>query len=128
MADLIRTIESDDEDVFPSPTASTSAAPQQVDLKKRKRSGGEIEQINSNAGKQNKKNGKDKNTKADRKGKGRLAAEDDDISTGFQFDGLGGGEYLSRGSLHGDAWVSLHTAGRSAGMLLILCLYHAFSL
>ncbi|KAK9895021.1 DEAD-domain-containing protein [Cystobasidium minutum MCA 4210] len=102
MSDLIRTIESDDEDLQVSLPASTSTAVvAAADSKKRKRESGK-----SAAGKNDIKKGKGNSSKTDVKGKGKGKQIDDEdaLAGGFQFDALGGGEYLSRGARLGDAW------------------------
>lgn len=104
MSDLIRTIESDDEDFQVSLPASTSTAVAVADTKKRKREGGNRA---AKAGKNDSKRAKDKaGSKNDVKGKGKQVETEDTLAGEFQFDALGGGEYLSRGARLGDAWVS----------------------
>lgn len=112
MSDLIRTIESDDEDLQVSAPASTSTAVQ--DTKKRKREGGELNGT-AVAAKAGKKQGKAQVTKSkDVKGKGKLVEDVEAIAGEFQFDAMGGGEYLSRGARLGDAWVCMPSRhGRS---------------
>lgn len=109
MADLIRTIESDDEDFQASPPASTSTAVV-LDSKKRKRDGGN-QAANASTGKKDSKKARGKAAvaaKNDVKGKGKQVEQDDALAGEFQFDALGGGEYLSRGARLGDAWVSMN--------------------
>lgn len=104
MSDLIRTIESDDEDLQLSAPASTSASAL-VDTKKRKRDGGDEKKLTK---RDIKKQSKAKaGAKNDIKGKGKQVEDVDAIAGEFQFDALGGGEYLSRGARMGDAWVCL---------------------
>lgn len=104
MSDLIRTIESDDEDLQVSVPASTSTAVQ--DTKTRKREGGEQKALVKAGKKDSKKQGKGKAVeKNDVKGKGKLVEDAEAIAGEFQFDAMGGGEYLSRGARLGDAWV-----------------------
>lgn len=104
MSDLIRTIESDDEDFQVSLPASTSTAVAVADSKKRKRESGNRA---AKAGKNDSKRAKDKAaSKNDVKGKGKQVETEDTLAGEFQFDALGGGEYLSRGARLGDAWVS----------------------
>lgn len=104
MSDLIRTIESDDEDLQVSAPASTSTAV--LDTKKRKREGGEQKALVKAGKKDSKKQGKGKAAEqTDVKGKGKLVEDAEAIAGEFQFDAMGGGEYLSRGARQGDAWV-----------------------
>jgi hypothetical protein len=103
MSDLIRTIESDDEDIQLSVQAApstSSTAPTAAELKKRKREGG------NSSNKKLKGKAAIKSNDVKGKGKGRQVEENEDVLDGeFQFDTLGGGGYLSRGARVGDSWV-----------------------